>query len=173
VWIPSVVLSSSASESTVNENWYSLFKVVIYSSGLVKWTPGGTFKTNCYNIEESSIAKKLNCTFSFRDWLHTNDEVALIFLNGSKANTDKTEYEIQEQYFFFDELVTTTGVYSRVNFTIITSQEESELAYSIWLVSWALQLIMMACFFNINEDTNMIAFEIVFFSIFCIAFRSR
>jgi hypothetical protein len=165
VWIPSVKLSRSVSESIVNENsWNSVFQVEIYSNGLVKWTQEQLLTTNCVYYLGLSLVTTFNCTFSFRIWLHTNNEVTLMILHDSKADTDKTSDIVQEQDVFSDDLVTTTGNYSRVNFTIIITYydlSECTLAVSISIVSLCMSVIMAICFIMNIKDRQLIAFEIL------------
>jgi nicotinic acetylcholine receptor len=85
VWVPTFVLANSASEYLYNEFWYSLFKVVVYSDGTMKWTPGGSFLADCpIDVNYFPFDEQI-CQFRFENWVYTGETVNLTYLPNADA----------------------------------------------------------------------------------------
>jgi hypothetical protein len=147
VWKPTIALSSSAAEDILSEKWYSLLNVVIYFDGLMKWTVGGMFKSNCFN-NDYEVDTKMNCTFSFRSWLHTTEQVTLRLAENANVSssvftsyTRKPTFSTKDESAFQDQFLSIpdNDIYSRVNFTLHIIKFNADIT----LIFFSLQFVLI------------------------------
>ena len=77
MWLPSFVLGNSAHDVLYIEDWYKLFKVRLFSSGSLRWSPGGIFTADCEMDVRYYPFDTQICSFKFENWIYDGRKVNL------------------------------------------------------------------------------------------------